>query len=148
MKAVSEPLTPQLNPRSSPPLQIQDLGSLFLVISPASTPVAKARAEGSGEQRGSKWTLGSEPPRQPCSRVPSRWSNLGGKEEKDRRERMQGQEKLQAPSSHLCILRCFSIISVGPVHKLHLTVTAPLPPPHILSLQKERTQALRVVPKR
>lgn len=59
---------------------------------------------------------------------------------------MQGQEKLQAPSSHLCILRCFSIISVGPVHKLHLTVTAPLPPPHILSLQR-RTQTL-VVPKR
>lgn len=50
---------------------------------------------------------------------------------------MQGQEKLQVPSTHLCILRCLSIISVGPVHQLHLRVTAPLPPSHILCLCKE-----------
>lgn len=46
-KAVSEPLTPQLNPRSGPPLQILDLGSLFLLISCFYPDGRKPRAEGS-----------------------------------------------------------------------------------------------------
>lgn len=55
-------------------------------LSPAFTPMAEGQEQkGVSKQRGSKWTLGSEPPRQPHSHAPSRW--VIWEERKERQER-------------------------------------------------------------
>ena len=57
-KAVSEPLTPQLNPRSGPPLQILDLGSLllgYLLLLPRWQKAKSRRERASREGANGPW---------------------------------------------------------------------------------------------